>query len=82
MNFGLEHVTLKLWGSVDHCEYVPLQVVPVVTGDYCGACIFRVHIPPLTLVEFDGHGMSITSSIIVEDEAVALWGETLQYLLF
>jgi len=61
---------------------VSLKELPVGRLKTVGAIgILRVQVPPLTIVLLDSFGMSASCSIIVEDEASAVWGKSLQYLL-
>ena len=63
---------------------VSLKVVPVGGLDAVGSVgIFRVHVPPLTIVLLNIFGMSIASAcFVVEDEICAVGGESFDNLLF
>ena len=82
VDFWLEDVSMELWCNRGQCENVSLKLIPVIVFDYGGSQVLRVHVPPLTLMEFDGFSVSISSSIVVEDKAIAAGWDTFDDLVF
>jgi hypothetical protein len=83
MELWLEGVSPVGGGGVSKSVDVSLKVVPVSGLEALGSFgIFRIHVPPLTIVLLNIFGMSISSTcFIVEDEVFAVGGESLDNLL-